>query len=312
MRFVLLGNLATPHSTEQHHLQALTDLGHQVETLQEGEATAAAVVRAAAPADVLLWVHTHGRQTPGGMAPAVRELRRSRTRVVSYHLDLWHGLGREALLDDPDYYVNLVDHFFTVDPALAGHVDRRGHGNGHWLPAAVCHRECWMAPARRRDLPVVFVGSHRYHAEWPHRNRLLLALTQRYGGDFHAFPNGRPQVRGAELNRLYGRSQVVVGDSLCPGGSHEGYWSDRVYETMGRGGFIVHPRVPGLEDHFTDGQHLRLYDFDDFDGLFQVIDEHLADPAATDLIRRAGHAEVHAHHTYLHRWRHIVGVLGPP
>lgn len=311
MKIALLGNILDPHSTENHHHQALTDLGHQVIAMQERETSASRIYSQARDAEMLVWVHTHGWQTPGGIGPAIRELKRSRTRIVSYHLDLWHGLAREKQLDDPDYYINLLDTLFTVDPQMADRINRTGTTRAHYLPAAVSHRECWMSPHQKRDLDVLFVGSHRYHHEWPHRNRLLLALTERYGAAFHVVPGKNRPVRGAALNRLYGRSRVVVGDSLCPGYTYRGYWSDRVYETLGRGGMLVHPRVPGLDQHFTDGQHLAFYDYNDLPGMFDTIDRHLADTELTERIRAQGHAEVHAQHTYLHRWQHILDTLFP-
>jgi spore maturation protein CgeB len=102
---------------------------------------------------------------------------------------------------------------------------------------------------------------------------------------------------------------VVVGDTLCPGFSYPGYWSDRVYETLGRGGFLVHPRIAGLERQFTDGEHLAYYDYTDFDGLFAVIDRYLDDPAERESIRAFGHAEVHRNHLYIHRWQTILETL---
>lgn len=307
MRIALLGNLADPHSTENHHLQALTDLGHEVIPLQERATAAAALAFQARRSDLLVWVHTHGWKTPGGIDSALQKLRRAGIPTIAYHLDLWHGLARQKDLGGS--YFQSVQHFFTVDLQMADWITHRTPAQGHYLPAAVAHRECWMAPADNRDLDVIFVGSHRYHPEWPYRNRLLLALTERYGQSFHVYPGAGRPVRGAALNRLYGRSKVVVGDSLCPNFDYLGYWSDRVYETLGRGGMLIHPRVPGLDDQFRDGEHLVYYDYQDFDGLFDRVDHHLNRPDAADTIRRQGHAEVHRQHTYLHRWQTILETI---
>lgn len=309
MKIAVLGNFSVPYTTEHHHMQALTDLGHWVVPIQEGQTTAARLVAHARDSELLVWVHTHGWNTPGGIAPALRELKRHNIPTIAYHLDLWRGLRRERELTDGHPYLTGVQHFFTVDPGMADWLNRNTTVRGHYLPAAVAHRECWAAPAAERDLDVVFVGSHRYHPEWPHRGELLLKLTERYGQRFHVFPGREPQVRGGDLNRLYGRARVVVGDSLCPGFDYPGYWSDRVYETLGRGGFLVHPRVPGMEAQLRDGEHLAYHDYNDFDVLFDRIDHYLDHEEERETIRIAGHAEVHARHTYLQRWQTILDIL---
>lgn len=308
MKIALLGNFSVPDTTEHHHQQALTDLGHDVLCLQEGTTTAGKMVAQARTADLMVWVHTHGVDTPGGIVPALRELRRANTPTIAYHLDLWRGLARERDLTNCHPYLTGVRDFYTVDPGMADWLNRHTNVRGHYLTAAVAHRECWTAKTVP-DIDVLFVGSHRYHPEWNYRNHLLLELTQRYRQRFHVVPGrGRP-VRGPALNRLYARTKVVVGDTLCPNFSYPGYWSDRVYETLGRGGFLIHPRVPGMDAQFTDGVHLAYYDYNDFGGLFDRIDHYLDHPDERDDIRAAGHAEVHARHTYLHRWQTIVDSL---
>lgn len=310
MRIALLGNFLDPHSTEQHHRQALTDLGHQVQSLQEGTTSASAVLSVGSQNDLLVWVHTHGWQTPGGIAPALVELRRHGVPTIAYHLDLWIGLRREKdLTEGHPYLGGGVSDFFTVDPAMADWLNANTPTRGHYLPAAVAHRECWAAPSSSPDLDVVFVGSHRYHPEWPYRNELIGRLHAKYGNRFHLIPGQGEPVRGAALNRLYGRTKVVVGDTLCPGFSYPGYWSDRVYETLGRGGMMVHPRVPGMDTDFRDREHLVFYDYNDWSGLFDLVDHYLRFPHDRESIRGKGHAEVHRAHLYTHRWQTILETM---
>ena len=57
-------------------------------------------------------------------------------------------------------------------------------------------------------------------------------------------------IRGKELNDLYATAKVVVGDTLCKGFNYPYYFSDRLFETTGRGGFLIHPYIKGLEDYF--------------------------------------------------------------
>lgn len=215
MRIAFIGNFEVSYSTEQHHAQALTDLGHNVLCLQEGTVTTNEIIGAISISQLVVWVHTHGWETPGGIESALLEAKRLNIPVITYHLDLWMGLERQQDMKTGPYW-NLIDHFFTVDKAMAEYLNYYTPIQGHYLPAAVSHRECYAVEAPR-DLDVVFVGSHNYHPEHPYRQELIGKLREHYGDRFHLFPGEGPAVRGRDLNLLYARTKVVVGDSLCIG-----------------------------------------------------------------------------------------------
>jgi hypothetical protein len=318
VKIAFLGNFKVPYTTETHHAQALEDLGHDVLKLQEGEATADEVYGAGQRADLIVWVHTHGWETPKtkvlggagemGLDNVLTRLRHGGKKVITYHLDLWHGLAREKdMLSDP--YWRLLDHFFTVDPKMARWLNQNTDVKGHYLPAGVSHRECYRVTNRPKKYDIIFVGSQNYHPEWPYRQKMLLRLADRYQSRFWAFPGSGPAVRGRDLNILYGESKIVIGDTLCQGFDYPGYWSDRVYETLGRGGFLIHPRIKHMENHFVDGEHLLYYDFNDFDQLFGLIDDHLDDPETRWTIAQQGHDLVHRQYTYLQRWEEILEIV---
>ena len=116
-------------------------------------------------------------------------------------------------------------------------------------------------------------------------------------------------VRGAALNQVYADAKVVVGDSLCMGFDYPYYWSDRVYETLGRGGFLVHPFIKGMDAHFTGGVDLSWYDFNDFDMLKDRIDFYLRNDSLRERVQQHGHLRVKNYHTYRHRWQAILETL---
>jgi Glycosyl transferases group 1 len=278
--------------------------------LQEPRCTAEHIREQALAADMFVWVHTHGWQTPG-ITEALTDIRAAGVPVVAYHLDLYLGLRRWAEYES-DPYMRLVDHWFTVDRLMADWLNANTTVRGHYLPAAVFGPECYLAPA---DHPagndVIFVGSRGYHPEWPYRPQLIDWLRTTYGPRFtHVGGDGDTgTIRGDELNRLYANSKVVVGDTLCLGFRYPDYWSDRVYETLGRGGMLIHPHVPGMERTFTDGEHLAFYPYGDFAALKALIDHYLDHDAERERIRRAGHDLVRLGHTYTHRWQTIVDTV---
>ena len=184
--------------------------------------------------------------------------------------------------------------------------------NHHWLPAACVSDETNSGkfdPTLASD--VIFVGkTDGYHESWPWRQKLVDALKRRYGRNFKVYGHGMG-MRDQHLNDLYASARIVVGDSLCPPG-HANYWSDRYYETIGRGGFLIAPRIPGLEAHFTEGKHFIGYDIGDMPELYRTID-HWLDPvrvAERNLISEQGRIHVRLEHTYKDRVKQMLDTVG--
>jgi hypothetical protein len=204
-----------------------------------------------------------------------------------------------------------VDHFFTVDKLMADWLNENTHTRGHFVRAGVVERDCRLVD-RPKTHEVVFVGSYHYHPEWPYRQQLIDWLRTTYGDRFeHWGPQGKGLVRGDALNELYASTKVVMGDTLCPGFRYPYYTSDRAYEVLGRGGFLVHPRIEGMTEELTD-EHLAYYRFNDWGRLKKTIDHYLANDDEREAIRRVGQIKVAADCTYTNRLRQVFDTLGVP
>lgn len=309
MKITFLGNFTVDYSSESHHKKSLEALGHEVIALQETQASTEQVLEQALQSQMFVWVHTHGWQTRGikSMETVLQVLRDKGIPSVTYHLDLWFGLQRQRDLDvDPVY--KSIEYFFTVDKQMADWFNRETKVKGRYLQAGVFHEECVIdKTAGQFYNDVIFVGSKGYHPEWAYRPKLINWLAETYGDRFkHYGGDGLGTVRGAALNQLYGASKISIGDSLCINFDYPYYWSDRVYETLGRGGFMIHPYIQGMGDHFEDRKHLVFYDFNNFEQLKGLIDYYLEHEDEREAIRLAGHEHVKANHTYLQRWEHII------
>ena len=145
------------------------------------------------------------------------------------------------------------------------------------------------------------------HMEWqPYRRDLYRFLAQRYRGRFKLWEGG---IRGQDLADLYASVKVLVGDS-CLAGNAERYWSDRIPETLGRGGYLIHPEVEGLEQAYPT---LPMYRLGDWDQLAEQIDWAL-DPdhsEARDLLTRVSRQHVLDTATYEARMERVLAtVLG--
>lgn len=157
---------------------------------------------------------------------------------------------------------------------------------------------------------VIFVGAKNYHAEHSYRPNLINWLQTTFPQQFYLFGgDGLGVVRGDRLNKLYASTKVVVGDTLCLNFDYPYYWSDRIYETIGRGGFIIHPYIKGIEEHFENGRHCVFYQYGDFEHLKSLIEYYIEHDEEREKIRIAGHEHVKANHTYKHRWQQILSEI---
>ena len=309
-KIVFLGNFRVDYSSESHHAKTLESMGHTVIRMQETEARSEDIYQQALKSDLFIWIHTHGWRTPGShrMDSVLKSLNKKNIKTMTYHLDLWFGLQRQKDLQSYPVYKYIGD-FFTVDSQMADWFNENTEVKGHYVPAGVYDEECYLKPAKMKH-DVVFVGSKKYHPEWQYRPKLIDWLGSTYGKRFEHYGNGGLQsIRGHDLNKLYASSKIVVGDTLCIGFKYPDYWSDRIYETMGRGGFIIHPYIKGLEKEFEDKKHLVFYEYGNFEQLKELIDYYLEHDEEREAIRKAGHELVKSKYTYKNRWQQILKEL---
>jgi Glycosyl transferases group 1 len=310
-KIAFLGNFRVDYTSETHHVKTLESLGHEVVRLQESEEQSEQILKIASRCDLFVWVHTHGWDTPGHMSmeSVLDELDKLNIPTMTYHLDLWFGLKRQKDLESFPVYKK-IGHFFTVDSKMADWFNNETSVKGHYIPAGVYDRECYLDKLpMQRD--VIFVGSKQYHPEWPYRVKLINWLEDNYHRRFvHYGAGGFPSIRGDALNTVYASSKIVVGDTLCINFEYPDYWSDRIYETLGRGGFLIHPYISGLEREFEDKKNIVFYEYGNFEQLKELIDYYLTHDEEREAIRLAGHNLVKEKYTYKNRWQQILGELG--
>lgn len=306
MQVTYIGNFRADQSTETHVARALEANGHTVERVQENDRAWARVPLLAH--DMVLWTTTYDFAGPETFDAQRRMLEQLDVPSVGFHLDRWWGLHREGrIVKSPFFQCDLV---ITAD---GGHDDLfEAVGVNHaWLPPAVSEGEC--VPGHydaELASPIAFVGSWQggYHHEWKHRQHLVDHLTRR-GAAFWPKP-GEHAVRGERLRDLYASVDVLVGDSCLSGGATF-YASDRIPETIGRGGFLIHPRVEGITDGtcYTEGEHLACWELGNWSELDDKIDYYLAHPEERRAIADAGRAHVLAGHTYEVRVRQMAAIF---
>ncbi len=317
-KIAYVGNFTPAHSTENEVRKAIAKLGHEVELVQENRPHAFSQLAdqlAAGEYELVLWTRT-GWDPPVPHTEQHHMLKTAKAAGIptaGFHLDRWWGLNREGqVLEEPFFK---VDYLFTAD---GGHDNEFADAgvNHFWLPPAVSEFEAHRGTSRSGYASdIAFVGSWQpgYHAEWTHRPELIKFLEDTYGDRVKFWPKrGQPAVRRRALRDLYASTKVNVGDSCLSGGATR-YWSDRIPETLGRGGFLIHPYVEGLEEHFTPGEHLATWTIGDWDELKHLINWHLEHTDGIEArarIAKQGREHVLEHHTYTVRVQQILDRVG--
>lgn len=306
LTITLCGNMEPPFSTESDILWSLEDMGHTVIRMQENHPVPDDTITATLGADLFIWIHTHGWETPDvDMAALVEELRDRHIPTVGLHLDQYFGLrandDREGLVGVHPWWH--MDYIFTAD---GGHQEffHSRNVNHFWLPPAIALKYCWLGtPRPEYACDVTFVGSRLYHPEYPFRTQMVDWLDGRHSWTFRRWGGGdRPYVR-EELNDIFVSSKIVVGDSCFAGSPY--YWSDRITEVQGRGGFLLHPNVKGL---LHPG--IGFYEPQSIPSLSAAIDYYLEHDDLRVEMARQGYEWTRTHATWHQRLPEVFRTIG--
>lgn len=317
-RIAYIGNFEPPHSTENEVRKALEHLGHEVRQFQESGQNGLAFLEPE-DFDFILWTHTHQfckMNAPWSQHQMLRKARRVKTPVIGYHLDRWWGLDRQDLIyHDPFFDVDLL---CTAD---GGHPQDWAYiGVDHeWFPPAVSEFECEPGTYNSEyasDLAFIGGWEQYGHREATHRPALINFLKENYAGRVKFWPYpGQPAIRGEKLRDVIASTKIVVGDSCITDWENECcYWSDRIPETIGRGGYLAHPLVGGISPDYEPGVHFATWDAFDWDGLRLILDSVLDDfDEDTERnhydFRTTAQQHVLENHTYTVRMKQLIELL---
>lgn len=303
MKITYLGNFGVSWCTENLIARTMGRLGHEVTRVQENQAELYDVVKKANDSDLFFWSKTPNWLTCDGD----KMIDMIKVPKIGHHLDIFIGIDREKEVKTHPFF--RLDYLFQTDGSEETMRKYKEYGvNAYYFPAATSKEECYLAPqVDRYKHDVVFIGTYDYHREWAYRSVLIDWLRSVYGKRFCLYPKDTGQTTmGHELNQLCASAKIVVGDSYM---ARDNYWSNRVPEMTGKGGVLIHPRVKGIEDYYTDQKHLLLYDVGDFEGLKELIEFCIHNTGATDIIRREGMLHTKNNHTFDERLKVIFETI---
>ena len=104
------------------------------------------------------------------------------------------------------------------------------------------------------------------------------------------------RIPNRDLHRYYSAAGIVLNDHW-PDMRSMGFLSNRLYDALASGAFVVSDAAVGIEDEF-DG---AVVTYADPQELRQIVDTYLADPAGRRALADRGREVVLARHTFAHR-----------
>ena len=227
----------------------------------------------------------------------VKEIKKMRIPTVSWTFDLYFGHRRESKIDEDIIF--RTDYIFGPD---GGNIQRfRDKGiNYHLLRQGIYNEYCYRGKwTKEFSSDVAYVGGIQYG----HREVMCAYLKK-----FNVKRYGRlvtTHVRGDALNALYASVGVVVGDSL----PSPLYWSNRLYETLGRGGFLIFTDIEGLNEEYEPYKHFIPFKFYGFQSLGEKIEHFLKHPEEREKISNAAMEHTKKHHTLLNRCQQFLDIV---
>jgi len=291
MKILYLGRFEPFWATEEYVRQALVEEGHDVKKIHlDGRQKLRGImwhVKEFEP-DFVLFSKSGAKLS--WFSELIVSLKKKEVLTVAWIWDLYWGYRSKK----PAQF--RCEKVFTTD---GGHDQK-------WLDQDINHevvRQGIHAPDRvikpgdyKHD--VCFVGSAESYRGRTHLTRWLKATY----GERYRHVKG---VRGIELNNVLAKCKVIIGDSYPV----KNYWSNRIYEVLGRGGFFMHPKTEGLDKEFKSGKHYISYDRLDRHDLKTAIDYWVDHDEEREEIRQFGFKHCGENFTYNHRIRELITAI---
>jgi hypothetical protein len=235
MKILYVADFKYHYSTETYIESAFLNQGHEVSRAMPSKPLDLALRALAKKPDLILV----GKREVAWMGSFLRECKAVDVTTATWMFDLFFGYRSSRPIQ-----MRLSDLLFSTD---GGHdkefADLRSGMAPHITLRQGVDRGEREYHVRRQLQDCAFFGTPHY--TW--RATYLRRLRQAYGKRFVL----HDRYRGIALNMRLAECKVVIGDSY----PSPNYWSNRVYETIGRGGFLLHPPTDGLDVEFTAGEH---------------------------------------------------------
>lgn len=223
--------------------------------------------------------------------PFVQFIETTSATTVCWLFDLYIGINSRFRRDisEPQFKADLV---FTTDGG--NELEWKTRGINHFTLRQGIHEPEHFLWDNEKEYDVAFVGNPSYYN---YRRQLMKFLGRKDDITFQFTQD----TYGIELNELLSKTKVVVGDSY----PSENYWSNRVYEITGRGGFLIMPETEGLDEEFSYYDEIIPYERGNWSQLDDIIDHFVENDDKREEIRRNGFKKC-GQYTYQDRCKTLI------
>lgn len=189
--------------------------------------------------------------------------------------------------------------------AIIPFVDKGFLTNGTWIKQHDYKNLVWLLQGCKKEplgkkhkeyeCDIAFTGS-----VYGGREIFIEALKKKYGDRFKVFSD----VFGKDFKDLCASAKIMVSPKFP---SNSWFWSNRIYKTIGAGGFMLHPYCEGLKKHYIAG--VDYENWQDEEELFMKIDYYLKHDEERKAIQKAGYEKSIKVHTYTKRIKKLINQL---
>lgn len=289
MRISYLGNW-NPFalSTEKLIKKALEELGHEVYCEDERTAKAQNILKHSQEWKIDLFLFHKGTRWEMSLNQLMELLFRMTCKKAFWYFDPITGIPeREMFMEAVIPFIDLA--FMTNGTWIKQH----NYKNVRWLLQG-CDKKSLGKKRKEYEADIGFTGQI-----YGNRNLFVEALKKKYGDKFKIFQN----VFGDDFYDLCQSVKILISPKFP---SNDYFWSNRIYMTLGAGGFLIHPFCEGLKEEFVAGEHYE--DYKTQEELFTKIDYYL-DPKNEELrkkIAQSGYEKCVKDFSYTERVKKLI------
>lgn len=281
---------------------ALTVLGHQVLCIDEVRRKRPVGTKLSAlQADCCLFLKW----------PTISELAEVAKNMPCYY---WHFDMIRSVVGDPTLEARSQTRIKWCQDVLP-YIKLGFHTDGDWVAEDKSGKLRWLTQGMDERVAgrgtkladehplILFTGMVNHGQD---RASHVAQLKEYYGVMFGVLGDGGPKYRkhGRDLADIFASTRIVIAPD---GPQTQRYWSNRVYLTLGLGGFLLHPYCDRLGYHYDLGEELITYQ--NREELIMLIDHYLIKKSEREVMIEKGLKATLERNLYRHRCEDLIKII---
>lgn len=290
MKILYLGNWNPfMESTEKIIKKSLEELGHEVICEDERACNAPAIAKRIKENNVDLFFFHKGNRWSMDLQQLIELLNRITCKKVFWQFDPITGIPEREMW--MQLVTPLVDLGFLTNETWI-----RQHTYKNLIPLKQgCEVRKLGKKRKEYECDIAFTGS-----PYGGRQTWIEGMKKIYGDKFKIFSD----VFGDDFYDLCQSAKIFVSPKFP---ANDYFWSNRIYKTLGAGGFMLHPRCEGLKAEYKEGVHYEAYQDDE--ELLTKIEYFLKNEEERKKIAKKGYEKTIKDYNYTERLKIILNEI---